>query len=185
MAQQNKKQQQLIVGLIIVAVLLVVVIVVLVATKPQSTATTATDQAQTATSTATAADMSGKTNAGTGTSADTSTFDPSNATKVPSGEQPTAFVEAYYKAVAAGNYQGAYQYLPQATKEGQSVADFESALKGYSITGYTMGQSNTSGSNMTIEADEQTAYGTFTTIWTFVQQNGAWLLKSKAVAGMQ
>ena len=180
-----KKQQQLVIGLIVVAVILAGAIVI-IATRPNSTASN-TNQSTVTTSTASGTGAAGNaTDAGTGTSTDTTTFDASTATKVPSGQTPAQFVEAYYKAVVGGNFTGAYDYLPQAKKEGQSKADFATQLKSYGITSYKMGSSNQSGDTLTIDADEITAgYGTFTTIWTFVQQNGSWLLKSKAVAGMQ
>jgi len=178
-----KKQQQLVIGLIVVAVVLTAAIVI-IATRPTATPTTNTTNNTSTESTST--DMSGKTNAGTGTSSDTTTFDASTATKVPAGQTPAQFVEAYYKAIVAGNFEAAYDFLPQAKKEGQSKADFASQIQSYGITSYKMGTSNQSGDTLAIDADEITAgYGTFTTIWTFVQQNGSWLLKSKAVAGMQ
>jgi hypothetical protein len=165
--------------LILIAAILIVVIVILIAAKPKSTPDAINMTGSTPASTTASA---GTTSAGT----DTSTFDATTATKVPAGEQPIAFVEDYYKAVVKGDYQTAYQHLPEAKKEAQSLADFESQLKGYGITSYTMGTSNTSGSTMTIEAGEVAgAYGTFTTIWTFVKQGDSWLLQSKAVAGMQ
>jgi len=181
MATQNKKQQQLIIGLIIVAALLVAVILVLVLNKPQSSSTTGGTSTET---TSTAAGNA--TSAGTGTSSDTSTFDASNATKVPAGQTPEQFVEGYYKAIVKSDFEAAYAFLPQAKKEGQSKADFATQIKSYGITSYKMGASSTSGDTMTINADEITAgYGSFTTIWTFVKQGSNWLLKSKAVAGMQ
>ena len=170
---------QLIVGLVVVVVVLIAAIVIF-ATPSASTSTAGQD------TTTAATDMTGKTNAGTGMGADTTGFDPATATKVPAGQTPAAFVEAYYKASAAGDYPTAYQYLPAAKKQSQSEADFATQLKGYGITGYKMGATNENGANMTVEADQVTAaYGTFTSIWTFVQQDGVWLLKSKAVAGMQ
>ncbi|MCL2324793.1 MAG: hypothetical protein FWC48_04395 [Actinomycetia bacterium] len=181
MATQNKKQTQLIIGLIVVAAVLVAAIVIFAT---RSTGTTGQTTASTATSPT--ADMTGKTNAGTGATADTTPFDMESATRVPAGQTPAQFVEGYYKAVVAGDFAAAYQFLPQAKKQGQSQADFATQLKGYGITSFKMGATNTSGTTMTIEADEVAgSYGTFTTVWTFVQHNGAWLLKSKAVAGMR
>ncbi|MCL2332011.1 MAG: hypothetical protein FWC54_00795 [Actinomycetia bacterium] len=174
---------QLIAGLVVAAVLLLAVIVIF-ATQSSGTPPAATEAGAPTNSAST--DMTGKTNAGTGMSADAAGFDPATATKVPANQTPAAFVEAYYKASAAGDYQSAYQYLPAAKKQSQSEADFATQLKGYGITGYKMGATNESDVNMTVEADQVTAaYGTFTSIWTFVKQDGVWLLKSKAVTGMQ
>ena len=107
-------------------------------------------------------------------------------TKVPSGQTPAQFVESYYKAVVAGDFETAYKSLPLAKQQTTSLADFTSQLKGYGITSYKMGTTNQSGSSMTIDADEVTAsYGTFTTIWTFAKQGSDWVVKDKAVAGMQ
>ncbi|MCL2654977.1 MAG: hypothetical protein FWD65_04665 [Coriobacteriia bacterium] len=168
------KQMKLIFALVVVVVVLMGAIV-FIATRPSNTTSNNTGTGAAAT-----------TSTGTSTSGTSASFDAKTATKVPAGQTPEVFVENYYKAVAAGNYEAAYQLLPQAKKEGQSVADFATQLKAYSITGYKMGASSTSGDTMTINADEITAgNGSFTMTWTFVKQGSTWLVKDRFMPGMQ
>ncbi len=179
MAQKmNKKQQQLVIGLSIIAVILVVIVVVLVATKPKATTATApttTTQGQTADASAMPSGVADQ-------------FDAAKATKVPKETTPVKFVEDYYKAVVAGEYEKAYGYLPEAKRANTTLEAYEKQLTGYGINGYTTPVEETqTDTDMQITAGEKCGnYGTFTTIWSFTKgSDGAWLLKDKVVAGMQ
>jgi hypothetical protein len=173
MAAQNKRQMQLIFGLIVVAVVLAAGIVIY-ATRSTPTTTAANNNTTTPSTSST-------------NPVATAPFDAETATKVPAGQTPEQFVEGYYKAVVAGDFANAYKLLPQTKKQAQSEAEFITQLKGYGITSFKMDPANKNGTSMTITVEETTASygGGFATVWTFIQQSGTWLLKSKAMPGMQ
>jgi hypothetical protein len=111
-------------------------------------------------------------------------FDPAKATKVPAGQKPEEFVEGYFKAITTGKYGDAFKMLPAEKQAAQTEQQFADQLKGYGMTGYTMGKSATNGDEVSVEASVKTGSGSFGYTWTLVKYNGGYVVKSRTLTGM-
>jgi hypothetical protein len=140
--------------------------------------------AKTATPTATAPTAPATTPPAGMTTATEETFDPATATRVPEGETPEQFVEAYFKGLVDKNYESAYNRLPAAKKASQSLQSFSDQIAGYGITGYEMGATTTEGEDTKVTCSAVTSSGNFEYIWTFTQVDGAWVVKARVLGGM-
>lgn len=190
MAENNSstmdQAQVLTIGLVVIAVLLAAIIGVLWfqgnknAALDQSAALTAGAQTQQTAQTGAQAPAG----MGGGNAAAETPFDPKTATKVPAGTEPLAFVKAYHEAIAANKYADAYKMLPlDKQKSYGSVAAYEEQLKGYGITGYTLGKPVTEGDKMTIAAEQVTPQMPITYTWGFKKVDGTWYVESRAMGG--
>lgn len=111
-------------------------------------------------------------------------FDTATATKVPAGETPAQYVESYYKAVLAKDWQKAWSLLPADKKAAQDAATLGAQLEGYGLTGYKMGEVKTDGDTTTVGASMSAPGGEFEYLWTFVKVDGTTYLKSRTLPGM-
>lgn len=181
----QNSQQTLIIGLVVIAALLAAIVGVLI--YQQSTAIpapTVQDQGQVGQPTG----SGGGTTAGGTTSGDSgqAAFDPKAATKVPKGTEPEAFVAEYYAASDKGDWQTAFEKLPNDKKAGNSPDQLKQQVTGYGIKSSKVTGSQVQGDKATVTAEQVTAqYGTFVNTWTFVKKDGVWLVESKAVTGMK
>ncbi|MBF4509032.1 MAG: hypothetical protein ISP10_00930 [Aeromicrobium sp.] len=111
-------------------------------------------------------------------------FDPATATRVPAGETPEQYVVAYFDAVVAGDYTGAYDRLPADKKAASTEDQFAEQLTGYGITAYTIDEVSEEGDEARVQATASMAGGAFQYLWTFVKDGDEWLVKSRTLPGM-
>lgn len=183
----NSNQKNLVIGLAVIVVLLIAIVGVLLVQTMGTDKTTATPNSTTTTPTNTGVDANGNPTGGmAGTTSDTS-FDKATAQKVPADSTPQKWVEGYYKACDKKDWKGAWGFLPTAKRETTSADALGQQLSGYGITGWKISGSTENNGELQISADQTTNYGTFTSVWSFVKADDGktWLLKAKAVAGMQ
>lgn len=174
--------RNVIIALVVVAALLAAVVGVLIwqSTKSDDAATTPAGTTDTGSGTGNGT--------GTGTGS-TVPFDPATATKVPAGTEPAAFVTAYYKACAAGDFANAWKMLPTSTKKDKyadSVDGYTQQLKGYGdLSNYTVAQPKENGEEVVVTGTQTIQGMPFAYDWTFVKgDDGNWLVKSREQAGM-
>jgi len=190
MSEETHSNQTLIIALVVVAVLMAAIVGVIVyqqsqavppvTAAPTGTAPTATDPAAGA-----PAGMGGATGA-TGGSTTPAEVDPKEATEVPEGTKPEAFVEAYYQACESGDWQAAFDALPADKKAGNSPEALKEQVSGYGVEGYKVTAATTEGDTTIVKVDQVTgSYGTFENTWTFVEKDGKVFVASKAVTGMK
>ncbi|MDP2232689.1 MAG: hypothetical protein Q8K89_03565, partial [Actinomycetota bacterium] len=112
-------------------------------------------------------------------------FDPATAPKVASGQTPEEYVKTYYQACQDGKFADAYKMLPTATQAYyQNEAGFESTIKGYGITGFTVQPQAEAGENITVVGAQAAQGMEFPYTWTFVKgDDGSWLVQSRAMGG--
>lgn len=176
----NSNQKPLIIGLVVVIVLLAAIVGVLIysgnkadSTKT-TTSTTATDAAATSASSAMQQSLS--------KAAD---FDEKTSTKLDKDTTPAEWVEAYYKACDEKDWETAWKHLPAVKRDVTTAEELGQQLESYGITGYKVdGTKKNSDGETEITVTQNTSYGDFTTVWTFMPKDGTFLLKDKAVAGM-
>ncbi len=178
--QTHNSQQTLVIGLAIVAALLAGIIGVLI--YQQNTAVPApTVSEQPATTPAASGGTAGQ------SAGEAAAFDPKQATQVPKGTEPEAYVKAYYQACQDGEWKKAFDMLPADKKVGNSPDALKEQVSGYGIKSFKMAGATAQGDKASVKAEQVTGqYGTFENTWTFVKgDNGAWLVQSKAVTGMK
>ncbi len=186
--RMESSQKQIVIGLVVIAALLAAIVGVLIwqsnsnavpAPTANATDTSATDPA--ASTTASGTGMPG----GTPPSATDAEFDPATAPAVASGQTPEEYVKTYYQACQDGKYAEAYKMLPTATQAYyQNEAGFESTLKGYGVTGFTVQPQAEAGDAITVVGAQAAQGMEFPYTWTFVKgDNGTWLVKSRAMGG--
>jgi hypothetical protein len=111
-------------------------------------------------------------------------FDPATATRVPAGQTPRDFVSAYYQAILDKQWQKAFDMQPEASKAGQTVDGFQQTQEQmYGMKKFSIFSANTSGSQATVVAVQDLGdNGIWNATWTFAEDGGAWLVKSRAAA---
>lgn len=172
-------QKQIVIGLVVIAALLAAIVGVLIW---QNNSNNVPAPTTTGTETGAATDTSGTTMPGANTGTQPAAeFDPKTAPKVGADQTPEAYVKAYYQACQDGKFADAYKMLPTATQAYyQNEAGFESTLKGYGITGFTVQPQKESGDTITVVGAQQAQGMEFPYTWTFVKGDGdAWLVKSR------
>jgi cell division protein FtsN len=178
---QNPNQQTIVIGLLVIAALLAAIVGVLVYQQSQANSIPAPSAQGTAPQAS--GDQMPPSGMGSQPAAD---FDPSQATKVPAGTEPEAFVKDYYEACDKGDWQAAFDALPTAKKAGNSPEALKEQVSGYGIKSFKVTNATVEGDKATVIVDQETGqYGTFENTWTFVKKDGAWLVESKAVTGMR
>ncbi len=111
-------------------------------------------------------------------------FDEKTATQVPEGTDPVEYVEAYHKAVAAGDYASAYKMLPLDKQQSYGDATaYEEQLKAYGITGYEMGEPTEDGDTITVAATQVTPQMPITYTWTLKKVGDTWFVASRTMGG--
>jgi hypothetical protein len=182
------KQNQMILGLGIIVILLAGVVVIIMqgagsrsSAAQQSTTTETAEQAATP-----SAGSMGTDGSAVGADGQEIPFDEASAVKIPADSTPRQWVEEYYKACDAGDWESAQKHLPTTKQQVTSAADLQKQLEGYGITGYRITGENEEENALSISADQETAsYGSFTSVWEFIKNaEGSWLLKNKAVTAM-
>lgn len=166
----------------VVAVLLAVIAGILIFKAPSS-AVVATDTSATAAD-ANGASANAAAQAPPGMTQTTPVSDPAKATKVPGGQTPKAFVEAYFKAIMSKDFKAAYNMLPADKKASQTADQYGQTLAGYGFTGYTMGAEQDAGDKATVSATAKTGSGDFPYSFTFQKYNGGWVLMARTLQGM-
>lgn len=166
--------------LIVVVVLLAAIVVYLVFSG--SGATSADDGA---TGTAVSGEATADVPSGMTGSTEEAEFDPATATRVAAGMTPEQHVSAYFDAVVAGDFEGAYALLPAAKQQEYGSLDaFSEQLKGYGITSFTIDSVVEEGDETQVTATATMPGGDFQYLWTFVKDGEEWLVKSRTLPGM-
>lgn len=183
MSKSSKSNQKVIViGLVVVIVLLAAIVGVLIW---QSTSSK-TDTAKTTTQNSATTENQQASQAMQQAMGNAAEFDAKTATKLKKGTTPKDWVTAYYDACDKKDWKTAWEHLPAAKKNATTADALGEQLSGYGITGYTIDSSkdNTDG-DLEISVTQKTSqFGDFTTIWTFQKSGDTYLVKNKAVAGM-
>ncbi|MDO9107649.1 MAG: hypothetical protein Q7U89_01480 [Coriobacteriia bacterium] len=181
-------QKQIVIGLVVIAALLAAIAGVLIWQNNSNAIPAPSANAADTSGAATAANPAATTGTGmpgaTGTAPDAE-FNPATAPKVASGQTPEEYVKTYYQACQDGKFVDAYKMLPTATQAYyQSEAGFESTLKGYGITGFTVQPQAEAGDSITVVGAQAAQGMEFPYTWTFVKgDGGSWLVKSRAMGG--
>lgn len=166
--------------LIVVVVLLAAIVVYLVLSGSDSTSADGSATGTAASGEATASVPSGMTG-----STEEAEFDPATATRVAAGMTPEQHVSAYFDAVVAGDFEGAYALLPTAKQQDYgSLEAFSEQLNGYGITGFTIDSVVEEGDQTQVTATATMPGGDFQYLWTFVKDGDEWLVKSRTLPGM-
>ncbi len=114
-------------------------------------------------------------------------FDPATAPAVPAEQTPEQYVNAYYEACQAGDYEAAFVMLPTATQTyyGDS-AGFASTLQGYGVTGFAVQpQVEVDAETITVVGAQDAQGMSFPYTWTFkLGENGSWLCASRDMGGV-
>lgn len=181
-------QKQIVIGLVVIAALLAAIVGVLIwqnsSNNVPAPSANATDTGATTDPASTATSGTGGMPGGAPAATDAE-FDPATAPKVAGGQTPEAYVKAYYQACQDGKYADAYKMLPTATQVYyQNEAGFETTLKGYGITGFSVQPQAEKGDTITVVGAQSAQGMEFPYTWTFVKgDGGAWLVKSRAMGG--
>jgi len=166
--------------LVVVVVLLAAIVVYLVVSGSGSTS--ADDGA---TATAVPGEATSSVPSGMTGPTEEAEFDPATATRVAVGMTPEQHVSAYFEAVVAGDYEGAYALLPTAKQQDYgSLEAFSEQLNGYGITGFTIDSVVEEGDETQVTATATMPGGDFQYLWTFVKDGEEWLVKSRTLPGM-
>jgi hypothetical protein len=113
--------------------------------------------------------------------ASSASFDAATATKVPAGEAPKDFVSAYYQAIIGKEWDVAFRMQPASSQRG-TVADFQATQTMYGMKSFQVFSSTVNGSDATVVVEQDLgSNGTWNATWTFVKQNGTWLVKGRQV----
>lgn len=180
----NNKQMPLIIGLAVVIVLLAAIVGVLIFNGQQANNNAAPTQQQTATTGTDAA--SSASSAMQQALQGAASFDEKTATKLDSKTTPEDWVNAYYTACDKQDWKTAWEHLPKAKKDATTADALGQQLSSYGITGYKIVSSKkNSDGDLEITVTQSTkSFGDFTSVWTFMPKDGTYLVKGKAVAGM-
>lgn len=154
-----------------IVLLLIVLVAVVYARQPAPVASNPGEPAVAATSTAMP-----------GLNPSTGDFDKATATKVPSSQDPKAFVSVYYQAILDKKYDEAFKMQPAKSQTGQTVEGFQGTQQLYGMTSFKIVSSQVQGSEATVKVEQDLgANGTFSSTWTFVKDGNTWLVKARAV----
>ena len=157
----------------VIAVLLVVLILVLAGVFKGSSGSSSANTAASGASTSTA-------NPGVGSSG--GAFDPATATKVPAGQQPEAFVKAYYQAILDKKWDVAFKMQPAASQQG-TVQDFQQTEQMYGLKSFGIVSAVSEGATATVVVRQDLGKnGVFGAQWTFVKPGSQWLVKQRDIA---
>jgi hypothetical protein len=111
-------------------------------------------------------------------------FDTKTATKLPSGMTPEQALKTYNEDVLAGKFTEAYNLLPLDKKTSYGSADaYGQQVKAYGITSYKIGKATTTGSDVSIAAEQVTPQMPITYTWVFTKDGGNWYVKSRTMGG--
>jgi len=181
--QSNNQQQVIVYALVAIAVLLAAIVGFMIYQRTTALpAPTATAPTSTSTSAAAGSSTSGAP-AGM-TQAAPVAFDPKTATKLPAGTTPEQALKAYNEAILANKFDVAYKLLPLAQQQSYGSPDaMGTQIKQYGITGYKLGKSTASGSDVTIVAEQDTPAMNITYTWTYTKVGDTWYLKSRTMGG--
>ncbi len=169
--------------LLVAIVVLLAAIIAIIVLKGGAADTAGTDPNLLGTGT-TGTGTTGTGTMGTGTTTEVP-FDPATATRVAAGQTPEQHVAAYFDAVVAGDFASAYLMLPTAKQaEYGDEAAFTDQLTGYGVTAYTIDNVTEADGETQVLATATMPGGAFQYLWTFVQENGEWLVKSRTLPGM-
>jgi len=109
-------------------------------------------------------------------------FDKATATKVPAGEEPKAFVTAYYQAILDKKYDVAFKMQPAASQQGGTVQDFQGTQQMYGMKAFKVTDSSVQGQDAIVQVEQDLGTnGTWGATWTFVKDGSTWLVKERAV----
>lgn len=117
---------------------------------------------------------------------DTTPFDPATATKVPEGQSPEEYLNVYFEACEAGDWQKAFDMLPLGKKTSYGDAEtFGAQLSGYGISAHEITEQSASDTEAVFIGAMTTSAGKMGYPWTFVNVDGTWYLRTRgAVAFM-
>lgn len=111
---------------------------------------------------------------------DTTPFDPATATKVPEGQSPEEYLNVYFEACEAGDWQTAFDMLPLGKKTSYGDADsFGAQLSGYGISAHEITEQSASDTEAVFIGAMTTSAGKMGYPWTFVNVDGTWYLKTR------
>lgn len=111
-------------------------------------------------------------------------FDPKTATKLPAGMTPEQALKAYNDDIMKKKYTEAYNLLPLAQKTSYGTADaYGSQVGQYGITGYKLGQPVTTGTDVSISAEQDTPQMNISYTWTYTKVGKDWYVKSRTMGG--
>jgi len=177
-------QKQIVIGLVVIAALLAAIVGVLIWQNSSNSIPAPSANAADTSGAATTADPAATTG-DPNAPAPAAEFDPATAPKVASDQTPEEYVKTYYQACQDGKFADAYKMLPTATQAYyQNEAGFESTIKGYGITGFTVQPQATAGENITVVGAQQAQGMEFPYTWTFVKgDDGSWLVQSRNMGG--
>jgi hypothetical protein len=154
-----------------IVLLLIVLVAVVYARQPAPVASNPGEPAVAATSTAMP-----------GVNSSAGAFDKATATKVPSGQDPKAFVSAYYKAILDKKYDVAFKMQPAASQQGGTVQDFQGTQQMYGMKSFKIKDSQVQGEEATVQVEQDLGTnGTWGATWTFVKDGNTWLVKERQV----
>jgi hypothetical protein len=176
MAENNQNRTVMILAAAVVILLIAFVAVVVAnsgsgAKTADTTGTTGTTGTTTTTATS---------NPGVGSSAE-AVFDAATATKVDAKLTPKTFVSAYYQAILDKKYDVAFVMQPKASQTG-SVADFQSTQSMYGMKAFSIFNDVTGSSDATVTVRQDLGTnGIWNATWTFVKDNGTWVVKARKV----
>lgn len=177
-------QKQIVIGLVVIAALLAAIVGVLIWQNSSNAIPAPSANAADTSGAATTADPAAPTG-DPNAPAPAAEFDPATAPKVASDQTPEEYVKTYYQACQDGKFADAYKMLPTATQAYyQNEAGFESTIKGYGITGFTVQPQAEAGENITVVGAQEAQGMEFPYTWTFVKgADGSWLVQSRAMGG--
>ena len=111
-------------------------------------------------------------------------FDPKTATKLPAGMTPEVALKTYMENVKAGKYPEAYALLPLAQKTSYGSPDsYGSQVKQYGISGYKLGKATSTGTEVSIVSEQDTAAMNITYTWVYTKSGSDWYVKSRTMGG--
>jgi hypothetical protein len=178
---QSNNQQTIVYMLGAIAVLLIAIIIYLVFFwGPQSKSASVGGNASTAASDQAAQNIASQ----MPPAAQNVQFDPKTATKLPAGMTPDVALKTYMEDITHSQFAGAYALLPLAQKQSYVSADqYASTVKGYGITGYRLGKSQQSGSDVQIVSEQDTPAMNITYTWVYTKVGNDWYVKSRTMGG--
>lgn len=107
-----------------------------------------------------------------------------NGVSVAAGRTPREHVEAYGRALVAGDYDTAYTLLPPSTAVNYGSAEaFGQQIAGYGITGWSIGTEETSDGAVSIVGALETQNMDISYVWRFLRSGEGWTCVSREMDG--
>jgi ABC-type transport system substrate-binding protein len=177
MAENNTNRIVMYLSIVVVVLLVAFVAVVIVVSGGTKTATVPTSTVAGAGTTATSTTQAGMSPSAAG-------FDPATATRVPSSSDPVKFVTTYYQSILDKKWEEAFKMQPAASQVGQTVAAFQQTQEQmYGMTSFKIFSNKVGATDATVVVQQELGTnGTWSATWTFVKDNGTWLVKARQVA---